>query len=120
MLKFIELGNKMKNLKLYLKKGIEKDSSDILLFCFYRSYFFHSFNTGKSRQHLVAILVSRQDSSDFVTISDDIREKQKQIETILCLLAERSLSIEQILDGLGFTIERRTLQESSYADSSSD
>lgn len=37
-------------------------------------------------------------------------EKKKQIETILSLLAEGSLSIDQISDGLGFAIERRTLQ----------
>ncbi|WP_380907282.1 hypothetical protein [Sphingobacterium chuzhouense] len=36
--------------------------------------------------------------------------KKKQIETILTLLAGGSLSIEQISDRLGFTIERRTLQ----------
>lgn len=38
------------------------------------------------------------------------KQKQKQIETILSILAEGSLSIEEILDGLGFAIERRTLQ----------
>lgn len=37
-------------------------------------------------------------------------KKQKQLETILGLLSEGSLSIEKILDGLGFPIERRTLQ----------
>lgn len=37
-------------------------------------------------------------------------DKQKQLETILSLLADGSLSIEQILDGLDFAIERRTLQ----------
>lgn len=37
-------------------------------------------------------------------------EKQQQIETILSLLTEGTLSIEQISDGMGFAIERRTLQ----------
>ena len=37
-------------------------------------------------------------------------EKKKQIETILSLLTDDSLSIEQISDGMGSAIERRTLQ----------
>lgn len=37
-------------------------------------------------------------------------EKKKQTETIFSLLAGGSLSIDQISDGLGFAIERRTLQ----------